>query len=247
MMPLELSLVLIPGLMKSLRTKQRMRGKLKQSWTLCIGIIVSSMIYLRLVTMNISKPPRLQTTPSRTSFAKISSFREYEKHLKLAQSHLDSLLDDTTSTLDLLSSLSKSFQTVEAQTISFQKQCEGILEEQNRMVDLANSFEKNLKYYNFLEPVTRRLNAPGAGSFVRSKEFSEMLSRLDDCLEYMIAHVSVFTYLLEYKSDVSAISSRSSYLPFTLSFIADKRIDIDPRSLRRRLAGDCVGCYSADC
>lgn len=64
------------------------------------------------------------------------------------------------------------------------------------MIDLANNFEKNLKYYNFLEPVTRRLNAPGAGSFVRSKEFSEMLSRLDDCLEYMIAHVGALTYLL---------------------------------------------------
>ena len=56
---------------------------------------------------------------------------------------------------------------------------------------LADKFEGNLKYYNYLEPVTRRLNAPGAGNFVRSKEFSEMLARLDECLEYMAAHVSV--------------------------------------------------------
>lgn len=57
------------------------------------------------------------------------------------------------------------------------------------MTELASNLDKNLKYYNFLEPVTRRLNAPGAGNFVRSKEFSEMLSRLDDCLEYLAAHV----------------------------------------------------------
>lgn len=117
------------------------------------------------------------------------SFRQYQNHLELSQSHLDSLLEDASSTLDLLSSLSNSFKTVEAQTTTFQKHCEGILQEQNRMTELASNLDKNLKYYNFLEPATRRLNAPGAGSFVRSKEFSEMLSRLDDCLEYMTAHV----------------------------------------------------------
>lgn len=58
------------------------------------------------------------------------------------------------------------------------------------MTGLADDLEDNLKFYNYLEPITRRLNAPGAGSFIRSKEFSEMLSRLDECLHYMAAHVS---------------------------------------------------------
>ncbi len=57
------------------------------------------------------------------------------------------------------------------------------------MMELADSLGENLKYYDLLEPVTRRLNAPGAGNFVRSDNFSEMLSRLDDCLEYMAMHV----------------------------------------------------------
>lgn len=64
-----------------------------------------------------------------------------------------------------------------------------MLKEQKRMTSLADALGENLKYYNYLEPVTRRLNTPGAGSFVRSKEFSEMLSRLDECLNYMAAHV----------------------------------------------------------
>lgn len=117
------------------------------------------------------------------------SFRSYQNQLDLSKFHLDSLLEDTSLTLSLLSSLSDSFNTVEAQTTTFQKQCEGLLQEQKRMTDLANELEKNLKYYTYLEPATRRLNAPGAGSFVRSKEFSNMLSRLDDCLDYMTAHV----------------------------------------------------------
>lgn len=117
--------------------------------------------------------------------------RAYQKQLELSKSHLDSLLSDTTSTLSLLSTLSESFRAVEAQTTTFQQQCEGLMKEQRRMAGLANDLEANLKYYNYLEPVTRRLNAPGAGRLVGSTEFSEMLSRLDECLEYMASHVSV--------------------------------------------------------
>ena len=116
-------------------------------------------------------------------------YSSYQKQLELSESHLDSLLRDTSSTLDLLASLNTSFKEVESQTTVFQKQCEGLLDEQKRIEGLAKSLESNLMYYNYLEPVTRRLNAPGAGSFVRSKEFSEMLARLDGCLEYMAAHV----------------------------------------------------------
>lgn len=61
------------------------------------------------------------------------------------------------------------------------------------MTELADDIKRNLNFYDYLEPATRRLNAPGAGSFVRSKEFSEMLSRLDECLDYMAAHVCSFT------------------------------------------------------
>lgn len=117
-------------------------------------------------------------------------YAAYQTQLELSHSHLDSLLSETTSTLSLLASLTRSFKEVEAQTTTFQKQCEGLLDEQKRIEGLADDLDQNLKYYNSLEPVTRRLNAPGAGNFVRSKEFSEMLARLDECLRYMAAHVS---------------------------------------------------------
>ncbi|CAO1602604.1 Golgi transport complex subunit 3 [Xanthoria calcicola] len=115
-------------------------------------------------------------------------YTSYQKQLDLYSSHLDSLLSDSTNTLDLLTSLSDSFKSVETQTTSFQKQCEGLTREQKRLTQLADEITQNLKYYSFLEPVTRRLNAPGAGSLVRSQEFSSMLARLDECLEYMAVH-----------------------------------------------------------
>lgn len=117
-------------------------------------------------------------------------YRNYQRQLELSHSHLDTLLSDTSSTLNLLASLTSSFKEVEAQTTIFQKQCAGLLDEQTRITRLADKLDDNLKYYSYLGPVTRRLNAPGAGNFVRSKDFSEMLARLDECLEYMAAHVS---------------------------------------------------------
>lgn len=131
-------------------------------------------------------------------------YTTYQKQLESAQSHLDSLLSDTNSTLDLLASLRGSFKEVEAQTTIFQKQCEGLLDEQRRVEGLAEDLDHNLKYYGFLEPVTRRLNAPGAGNFVKSKDFSEMLARLDECLDYMAAHVSHGTAFRRSQTDVNS-------------------------------------------
>ncbi|KAH2419104.1 hypothetical protein KXV44_008035 [Aspergillus fumigatus] len=120
-----------------------------------------------------------------------SSYDEYQsclQELQTSKSHLDALLSDTSSTLDLLRSLSESFKAVEAQTSNFRKQCEGILSAQKRDTELAEKIQENIQYYEFLDPASRRLNAPGAGNAVRSQDFSDMLRRLDECLDYMETH-----------------------------------------------------------
>lgn len=106
----------------------------------------------------------------------------------MTRTHLDNIISDTTSTLDILSSLSDSFKVVEAQTNAFRTQCEGLIDDQKRITKLADDMEQNLRYYLYLEPTTKRLNAPGAGKIVRGKEFTDMLANLDSCLEYMQAH-----------------------------------------------------------
>ena len=119
-----------------------------------------------------------------------NSHRAYQDQLELSESYLESLSSTTSTTIDVLSSLSRSFRTVEAQTTAFQQQCQDLVAEQRRVTRLVEEIGENLQYYNYLEPITRRLNAPGAGNFVRGKEFSDMLARLDECLEYMGAHMS---------------------------------------------------------
>lgn len=137
-------------------------------------------------TRNISTP---RATILQTSQILIGP-RLYEEQLQMSQDHLESLLASTASTLDLLSSLSESFKAVEAQTTAFQAQCESLMSEQKRITKLADDMDQNVQYYTYLEPITRRLNAPGAGKLVRSKEFPDMLANLDNCLAYMEAHTT---------------------------------------------------------
>lgn len=128
--------------------------------------------------------------------------RLYQDQLYFTRSHLDSIIRDTSSALETLSSLSESFQAVEAQTTAFRKQCENLIEDQKRVTKLSDDIEENLRYYLYLEPITKRLNAPGAGNHVRTKEFADMLSNLDSCLEYMQSHVRLLIF------DASAVLNR---------------------------------------
>lgn len=100
------------------------------------------------------------------------------------------MLQDTISALDLLANLSGSFKSVEAQTTAFQAQCEDLLGEQKHIKYLSEEVGTGLQYYAYLEPVTRRLNAPGASSVIGDDGFVEMLTNLDACIEFMIKHVS---------------------------------------------------------
>ena len=131
-----------------------------------------------------------KTKPSMLTFSRFS--REYKEQLGLASRHLDALLKSTDTTLEILSSMSDSFQTVKHQTNASMLQCKDLIEEKRRFLILEKDIGENLQYYTYLEPITKRLNAPGAGNFVRSREFSEMLVNLDNCIDYMEKHVFIF-------------------------------------------------------
>lgn len=117
-------------------------------------------------------------------------YRLYRDQLELSERHLDGLLGDTNSALDLLAGLSESFKTVESQTTAFQAQCEDLLSEQKRIRDLADEIGLSLQYYAYLEPLTRRLNAPGSGRIVKNDDFLDMLMNLNTCIDFMEEHVS---------------------------------------------------------
>ena len=115
-------------------------------------------------------------------------YQTYQEQLELSSSHLDNLLSSTRASLDTLGHLSKSFEAVETQTNAFRQQCESLVSEQKRLESLADAIGENVQYYMYLEPMTRRLNAPGAANLVKGDDFPEMLSNLDNCLAYMESH-----------------------------------------------------------
>lgn len=151
--------------------------------------------------------------------------RLYSEQLALTERHLDTLLEDTSSALGLLATLSESFRSVESQTSVFQSQCEGLLDEQRRLRTLGEEIGEGLQYYSYLEPITRRLNAPGASRAIGDDSFVEMLFNLEACIDYMTEHVS-WTHAVGrqrvYAKNSSGRSQGSRNIPYTLSNITCK-------------------------
>lgn len=116
--------------------------------------------------------------------------RLHRDQLVLTERHLGALVDDTNTTLELLESLAESFRTVDSQTSSFQSQCDDLLSEQRRLEKLAAEVRTEFHFYEFLDGVTRRLNAPGASRLVDHESFADMLNNLDACIVFMVQHVS---------------------------------------------------------
>lgn len=115
----------------------------------------------------------------------------------MTERHLNGLIDDANATLALLTSLSDSFQSVDAQTSTFQAQCEDLLNEQKRLEKLADEVGTDLYYYVYLDTATRRLNAPGASRLVDDEEFGEMIENINSCAEFMAKHVSFLIFRLK--------------------------------------------------
>ncbi|KAH7154931.1 Sec34-like family-domain-containing protein [Dactylonectria estremocensis] len=127
----------------------------------------------------------------------------YRDQLTLTERHLDGLIDDANATLKLLTSLSHSFQSVEAQTSTFQSQCEDLLKEQRRLEALADDVGTDLHYYAYLDNATRRLNAPGASRLVDDDSFGQMIENIDACIVFMEKHETYRdrdTYLARYNA-----------------------------------------------
>lgn len=133
-------------------------------------------------------------------------FLLYRDQLALTERHLDNLIQDTNSALKLLETLAGSFRAVEAQTSTFQAQCDDLLSEEKRLQKLADEVGTDLHYYAYLDGVTRRLNAPGASRLVDHQNFAEILTNTDACIVFMTDHPTyrdAESYLARYQSSLT--------------------------------------------
>ncbi|KAM0324769.1 hypothetical protein ACHAQA_007733 [Verticillium albo-atrum] len=164
------------------------------------------MIAAKVDNISVPRKPVLNQYNDQLLEASQPEYLIYRDQLALTERHLDSLIDDTNASLNLLTTLSNSFKAVETQTTSFQSQCEDLIDEQKRLQKLADEVGTDLHFYAYLDNVTRRLNAPGAGRLVEDATFGEVLDNLNSCIEFMSTHSTyrdADSYLARYESQLT--------------------------------------------
>ncbi|XP_006639077.2 conserved oligomeric Golgi complex subunit 3 [Lepisosteus oculatus] len=126
---------------------------------------------------------KLQTRVDQDEGAKNRLTRD---HLSGFQDQCDAILNDVNTALQHLDSLQKQYLFVSTKTGTLHEACEQLLKEQSELVDLAQSIQQKLSYFNELENINAKLNSPTLS--VNSEGFIPMLSKLDDCIEYVSSH-----------------------------------------------------------
>ncbi|KAJ8349914.1 hypothetical protein SKAU_G00250440 [Synaphobranchus kaupii] len=121
-----------------------------------------------------------------------AKYRNTREHLSKYQVQCDAILNDVNQALQHLDSLQKQYLFVSTKTGTLHEACEQLLKEQSELVDLAESIQQKLSYFNELENINTKLNTPTVS--VNSDGFIPMLSKLDDCIEYVSSHPNFKDY-----------------------------------------------------
>ncbi|GAA5843777.1 hypothetical protein JCM11251_006805 [Rhodosporidiobolus azoricus] len=114
----------------------------------------------------------------------------YHAHLSTLSQHIStctSLLASLDAARGLLSELSANEAYVSENSSALQAACEGMLEEQKHLLEVAEALTARLEYFRELERSVRLLNEPGEEVVLRA-EFLEGLDRVGVCLEYLRAN-----------------------------------------------------------
>ncbi|XP_075895796.1 conserved oligomeric Golgi complex subunit 3 [Nelusetta ayraudi] len=119
-------------------------------------------------------------------------YRKTRDELNCYQEQCDAILKDVSAALEHLDSLQKQYLFVSDKTGTLHEACEQLLKEQSELVDLAESIQQKLSYFNELESINTKLNSPTLS--VNSEGFIPMLSKLDDCVEYVSSHPNFKDY-----------------------------------------------------
>uniref|UniRef100_A0A3Q2CU20 Conserved oligomeric Golgi complex subunit 3 n=1 Tax=Cyprinodon variegatus TaxID=28743 RepID=A0A3Q2CU20_CYPVA len=121
-----------------------------------------------------------------------AKYRRTRDDLNSYQVQCDAILKDVNAALEHLDSLQKQYLFVSNKTGALHEACEQLLKEQSELVNLAESIQQKLSYFNELENINTKLNSPTLS--VNSEGFIPMLSKLDDCIEYVSSHPNFKDY-----------------------------------------------------
>ncbi|KAG5833484.1 hypothetical protein ANANG_G00276420 [Anguilla anguilla] len=159
-----------------------------------------------------------------------AKYRKTREHLSGYQDQCDAILNDVNQALQQLDSLQKQYLFVSTKTGTLHEACEQLLKEQSELVNLAESIQQKLSYFNELENINTKLNSPTLS--VNSDGFIPMLSKLDDCIEYVSSHPNFKdypVYLAKFKQCLSkAMHLMKTYTVNTLYNLTSQLNKRDP-------------------
>ncbi|XP_032237953.2 conserved oligomeric Golgi complex subunit 3 [Nematostella vectensis] len=143
-----------------------------------------------------------------------SSYRSYSDHLKKFRDHCDSILEEIEAALSQLHELQRQHVMVSTKTGALHGACEQLLQDQTRLVNMAESISNKLSYFNTLEHLRHKLNSPTLS--VNSESFVPLLARLDECISYIASNPQFkesSIYLTRFKQCLNqALSHIRSYI-----------------------------------
>ncbi|XP_048396501.2 conserved oligomeric Golgi complex subunit 3 isoform X2 [Stegostoma tigrinum] len=159
-----------------------------------------------------------------------TKYREMRDYLYGFQEQCDAILNDVNTALQHLESLQKQYLFVSTKTGTLHEACEQLLREQSELVDLAESIQQKLSYFNELENINAKLNSPTLS--VNSEGFIPTLAKLDDCITYVSSHPGFRdypVYLAKFKQCLSkAMHLMKTYTVNTLQNLSTQLTKRDP-------------------
>lgn len=90
--------------------------------------------------------------------------------------------------LDNLQTLSDQYHFVSTKSNSLHTACQHLLEEQTQLATLSQEIEKKLKFFTEADRINQKLTSTAVS--VTSDLFIELLDKIDECMLYILDHVS---------------------------------------------------------
>ncbi|XP_038208025.1 conserved oligomeric Golgi complex subunit 3 [Zerene cesonia] len=151
-------------------------------------------------------------------------YEAYYKQLEDRKNECVSLTDQITATLKNLDKLSDEYNLVSNKTNALHTMSEQLLADQNKLSAIGDNIKQKLHYFTQVEHLSQRLNSPTMS--VNSETFFSVLSKIDECLEYMRANNTfkeAHAYTVKYRHLQSrAMSLIRSYVNHVLNMATEQ-------------------------
>uniref|UniRef100_T1J4T0 Conserved oligomeric Golgi complex subunit 3 n=1 Tax=Strigamia maritima TaxID=126957 RepID=T1J4T0_STRMM len=113
-----------------------------------------------------------------------SEYRNFVKKFEENCEQCNNLLGDVMASLNCLTTLHKQYLFVSNKTNSLHEACEQQLQDQIKLMSIAENISNKLAYFDELDKISQRLSSPTMS--VLNESFVPILTRLDECIDHML-------------------------------------------------------------